>query len=398
MTFDLRRLAVMLAGGAAFIDLYAPQALLPLISESFALSARETSLAITATTIAVALVAPFAGLLADSIGRKRVIASAAILLAVPTLLAATASGFSTLLLWRFLQGVLMPPIFAIAVAYIGEEWPREESRAVTTLYLAGAIAGGFSGRFIAGLAADIGGWRMAFAVLGLVNLAIGIAIALSLPRERRFVASGGGARALRAMLDHLRNRQLLAACAVGFAVLFGLVAAFTYVNFLLAAPPFHLGPAALGSIFAVYLVGMVVTPLSGGLLQRLGPRRFLAVAIAVILPGVALMLVPSLVAVIAGLAVMSSGIFLAQAATTAYVGETVTAARSAAVGLYVSIYYVGGSLGAVLPGAAWRTGGWPAVCALVALVFALAAAIGIVFWRGGHPPAGDDVAGGPPRR
>ncbi len=43
---------------------------------------------------------------------------------------------------------------------------------------------------------------------------------------------------------HLCNPQLLATYAVGFRVLFCMVAAFTYINFYLAEKAFELGPAA----------------------------------------------------------------------------------------------------------------------------------------------------------
>ncbi len=385
MRLDLRRLAVMLAGCAAFIDLYAPQGLLPMLAEAWQLGPREAGLTVTATTLAVALVAPFAGSLADMVGRKRVIATAALLLAIPTFCAATAGGFHELLFWRFVQGLLIPPIFAVIIAYVAEEWDRHEARAVMTLYLSGAIAGGFLGRFITGLVAEHADWRVAFVALGVVNLALGAMVALGLPRETRFTASGGLARSARAMRDHLANVQLLAACAVGFAVLFALVAALTYVNFLLAAPPYSLGPAALGTVFAVYLLGMVTTPVSARLLQRLGPRRFVVLAVAISVAGVILTLLPSLTAIVAGLMVLSAGMFLGNAASTTHVGESVTAARSAAVGLYVTIYYVGGSLGAVLPGTAWDLAGWPGVAAVVALVQLAAGAIALAVWREAAP-------------
>jgi predicted MFS family arabinose efflux permease len=273
----------------------------------------------------------------------------------------------------------------VIIAYIAEEWDTLEARAVTTLYLSGAIAGGFLGRFITGLVAEHTGWRIAFVALGAANLTLGLALALGLPREKRFTASGSLARSARAVLDHLANPQLLACCAVGFAVLFALVAAFTYVNFLLAGAPYALGPAALGTVFSVYLLGMVTTPVSARLLQRLGPRRFLALAVAISLAGVALTLLPSLTAIVAGLTALSAGVFLSQAATTTHVGESVTTARSAAVGLYVTTYYVGGSLGAVLPGTAWDLAGWPGVAAAVMGVQLAAAAIALTLWRDADP-------------
>ena len=83
---------------------------------------------------------------------------------------------------------------------------------------------------------------------------------------------------------------MLATFAVGFCVLFSLVGVFNYVTFHLAAPPYSLLPGALGSIFFVYLAGVLMTPLAGRSIDRFGHRRTLAIAIAVSILGVALTL------------------------------------------------------------------------------------------------------------
>ena len=88
----------MPAGAAAFIDLYAPQSVLPQLADSFGVGEHRAGLVITVTTLAIALIAPFVGALADALGRKRVIVAATFALAGPTLLAAIVESFSLLLL------------------------------------------------------------------------------------------------------------------------------------------------------------------------------------------------------------------------------------------------------------------------------------------------------------
>src|ERR1041385_7663707 len=151
-----RTVAVVFAGFCAFLALFAPQPMLPMLAAAFHVSAARISLVVTASTLAVAVSAPLAGFVADRFGRKRVIVPAAFLLAVPPLLAATSMSFAQLLFWRFLQGVFTPGIFAVIIAYINEEWDSGAG-AATAAYVTGTVIGGFSGRFLAELAVELRG-------------------------------------------------------------------------------------------------------------------------------------------------------------------------------------------------------------------------------------------------
>jgi MFS transporter, YNFM family, putative membrane transport protein len=81
---------VVLAGICAFLTLYTTQPILPLLQDVFHSTHVEVSFTITAATIGVAIAAPLVGRIADKAGRKRVIVWSAALLALTTLMAATA--------------------------------------------------------------------------------------------------------------------------------------------------------------------------------------------------------------------------------------------------------------------------------------------------------------------
>jgi predicted MFS family arabinose efflux permease len=246
MIADSRSTAVATAGFCAFLNLYSPQALLPALSREFGVGAAEISGIMTASTVAIALMAPFTGALADVLGRKHVIAAAMLATVVPAAGAAFAPDVSSLIGWRFLQGLLLPSIFAVTVAYIGDEWPPAKVAGAAGIYVAGSSLGGFCGRFIPGVLDDLIGWRSAFLALAVFSLAGAVMVMLLLPAERKFVRSKGMRASARQMLRHLRNPQLLATYAIGFGVLFNFIAIFTYVSFHLAAPPFSFSSTMLG--------------------------------------------------------------------------------------------------------------------------------------------------------
>jgi predicted MFS family arabinose efflux permease len=374
------RLAAGVAGYCAFINLYSPQSILPLLSTEFGAGAAEISTTITVSTLAVALTAPFTGTVADVLGRKRVIVAAMFALVIPTVMVSLSSSLSALIFWRAVQGLVLPPIFAVVVAYIGDELPRHEATTVAGIYSSGSSLGGFSGRLFVGLLADLISWRAGFMALAAIAFAGAIFVAFLLPHERKFVRSEGLVASGKQMLAHLRNGQLLATYAVGFGVLFNFITTFTYISFYLAAPPFNLSASWLGAIFFVYLTGSLLTPWTGWAVARFGRRRFTVRVIAVWGAGIALTLAPSLPLIVAGLALCAGCGLLCQAVSTGYVTVTAKAGRSSAVGLYVTSFYIGGSFGAALGGLAWNFGGWPACVGLVAAMLLILAAIVFFGW------------------
>jgi MFS transporter, YNFM family, putative membrane transport protein len=374
------RLAAGIAGYCAFINLYSPQSILPLLSTEFGVGAAEISTTITVSTLAVALTAPFTGTVADVLGRKRVIVAAMFVLVVPTVMVNLSTSLSALIFWRAVQGLVLPPIFAVMVAYIGDELPRHEATTVAGIYSSGSSLGGFSGRLFVGLLADLISWRAGFMALAAIAFAGAIVVAFLLPHERKFVRSEGLVASGKQMLAHLRNGQLLATYAVGFGVLFNFITTFTYVSFYLAAPPFNLSASWLGAIFVVYLTGSLLTPWTGWAVARFGRRRFTVRVIAVWGAGIALTLAPSLPLIVAGLALCAGCGLICQAISTGYVTVTAKAGRSSAVGLYVTSFYIGGSFGAALGGLAWNFGGWPACVGLVAAMLLILAAIVFFGW------------------
>lgn len=373
--------ALFIAGFTTFVNLYVTQPLLPEFRQIFHASELWVSLTITAPVLAVALTAPILGLMADSVGRKRVIIAALLGLGIPTALVATSSSLFQLVVWRFLQGLFIPGIIAVAIAYVSEESPRQSVGSTMAIYVTGTVVGGFAGRFITGVGMHYWGWRVGFIALGVITFIGALATWRLLPRSTRFVRQRGGGMSLKPLFMHLRNSELLATYAVGFNVLFCLVGAFTYVNFYLADKPFYLGPAALGMIFAVYLVGAVITPIAGRILDAVGYRRALVGAAGMIAGGMLLTLIHWVPSVIAGLTLASSGVFICQSAASSNVGKAAKEARSSAAGLYVALYYLGGCAGSVFPGFFWGQAGWTGCVGIIVCVQTITAMLAYRLWK-----------------
>lgn len=372
---------VWLIGFFAFLNVYAIQAVLPMVMDDFAASPLQAGLTVGATVLAVGLISPFIGMLSDAVGRRNVICISLFALTLPTALIPLTHGLNALIALRFLQGLAIPGIVVVLIAYIGEEFRSSGMARMMSIYVGGTVMGGFCGRFITGHAGHWLGWRGAFVVLAAMTLAGALLVWWRLPVSRHFVPNRHVKAALGTLWRHLHNRRLMASCAVGFCVLFSLVGTFTYINLYLAAAPFHLSSAGLANVFAVYLVGVLVTPLTSRHLERLGFMKALLWALATSASGLLMTLVPSLPVIVLGLTVCSSGVFLCQSATISTLAKNVTEGRSLATGLYYMSYYAGGAVGTWGAGLAYEAWDWSGSVLTIAGVQALAAAIVLRVWR-----------------
>lgn len=199
---------------------------------------------------------------------------------------------------------------------------------------------------------------------------------MTLPRDRQVAASGGWRQAYLAMFAHLANQRLRFAYLIGGSLFFGFLGIFTYLPYYLSAPPFSVPPAIVALAYLSYLAGVIVSPWAGALSARYPRPRLIMIGLLIAMAGIGLTLIPSLPLVALGLWTLCSGMFIAQGIAPALVNQLAPQAKGAASALYLVAYYIGGTLGGVIPGFGWQAAGWPGVTliCLGALALALAAA------------------------
>lgn len=121
-------------------------------------------------------------------------------------------------------------------------------------------------------------------------------------------------------------------------------------------------------MFFVFLLGVVVTPWSGRAIARFGRVRTFVAAVLLCWLGLVLCSMPTTLSVVCGLACCSTGVFAGQVCATGYAALAAGHAKSSGVGLYLTCYYIGGSVGAVAPAAIYSRWGFVGCLVEIALV------------------------------
>ena len=373
-------IALFAAGVATFALIYSTQALLPEFSRVFAVSAAESTLSVSLTTIGLGVALLVAGPLSEVVGRTRLIHLSLVASAAVGVGCAVAPTWDVLLGLRLLQGVALAGLPAVATAYLREELhPGTHARAAG-VYIGGTAMGGMTGRLVTGPIADVAGWRWALAAVAAIAVVCAVVVFLLLPASRNFVRAPAGVGPLVAMTRRaLGDRALLALYGIGACSVGAFVAVYNAVGFRLTSPPFDLGLGAVGLVFLVYPLGTLGSMVAGRLAGRFSRRGVLPIGCLITAAGILLTLPGRLPVVVLGLAVMTAGFFAVHGVASGWVPTRAHAGGAApgqAASLYLFAYYLGASAFGSLTGRAWTVGGWPGVvvlaCALLAVTGLLA--------------------------
>lgn len=364
-----RRVVVaLMAGGLAnFAVMYFVQPLLPLLVTEYGVSASDSAHALSITTATIILGLLAAGPLSDRIGRVRLMRWSLIASGVFGLASAFAADWTTLLILRGLLGITLAWFPAAALAYLREEVHPTSHTKANAAYIAGTGVGGAAGRLLPGPLAALGGWTAAAAVISLLTLAAGIALWLLLPPSAGFRPRPVSLRdVVLGTISAPSDRVIAGLCVAGFTAMGAFVAVYNAAAFRLQAPPFSLGHAA-SLVYLAYPLGIAGPTLMRRLSDRIG-RGYATVA-GTLVVGAAVLVASGdpLVAVVAGLSILTFGFLGTHAMLSGWVVDRAqrrgrgTAQASSA---YLIAYYLGSTIAGALATRLWQDSGWGGVEAL----------------------------------
>jgi MFS transporter, YNFM family, putative membrane transport protein len=382
-TAGYRRLvaAVWAAGVGSFTLLYAPQALLPLLSRDLQVRPSTAALVVSVATGTLALALVPMSALAERVGRTRVMTVALVAAAGLGLLAPLSPTIEVLLLVRGLQGVAIAGLPALAMAHLSEEVRPGAVGGAMGLYVAGNTVGGLSGRLLASSVADVAGWRAGLAAVGVLALGCVVAFRVLLPPPTAAPAVTGPGVLSGHLRTHLGDPGVRRLCATGFVVMSAFVTVYNFLGYRLLDPPFGLSQTLVGLVFLSYLAGTATAPTAGRLGDRVGRRQVLLGSVVLALAALLLTLSALLPLVLLGLALFTVGFFGAHTSASGMVGNRARTGRSQASALYLLAYYAGSSVGGWVGGLAYEAAGWPGVVGYVAALMVLALGLALLLRR-----------------
>src|SRR5882757_7714879 len=369
----LRSLVIGLTAFLTVVDLFATQAILPSLARHYDVTPAAMGFAVNASTMGMAIAGLVVGFFSQHLDRRRGILLSLAILAVPTTLLAVAPNLAVFTMLRVCQGLCMASAFALTLADLGEQCSSMDVGGAFAAYITGNVASNLIGRLVSAAVVDTFGLASNFVFFAALNLAGAVLVYFTIARVRPMHSSAITQPPFAAMIAHWRNPALRAAFGTGFCILFAFIGTFTFVNFVLVRPPLSLGRMDLGLVYFVFLPAIVTTLLAGKAVARFGTRPAIRGALAVAAVGLPLLLSSHLVEVLAGMVLVGTGTFFAQASATGFVGQAASENRGVASGTYLACYFFGGLVGSAVLGQLFDRFGWISCVAGVGTALLVAA-------------------------
>ncbi|MBP2307774.1 MFS transporter [Azospirillum melinis] len=369
-----------IAAGISVANVYFAQPLLDAIARDFGISPAAIGLVVTLTQVGYALGLIFIVPLGDILDSRRLVIGQG-LLSVVALVAVAAAKTEGVLFTGLVAMGLLAVMVQVLVAFAATlARPAERGKAVGTV-TSGVVIGILAARFVAGLLADVGGWRVVYLTSAVLMAVMVGLLTRVLPRNPLPGSTDSYAEILRSMPSlFLRDRVLLARGLLALLIFATFSTFWTSLVLPLSTAPFNYSHTQIGLFGLVGLAGVAAATGAGRLADRGLGKWTTALSLTLLLLswGLIAFLPSSIPLLLIGVVLLDLAVQAVHVTNQSIIVARHPTARSRLVGGYMVFYSMGSAIGASTATMVYAHAGWHGVSMLGAAFSAAA----MVIWAG----------------
>ena len=362
------------AAGLSVANIYYAQPLLDAIARDFGISPAAIGLVVTLTQLGYALGLIFIVPLGDILDRRRLVIGQGLLSIAALVAVATAKTQWVLFTGLAVMGLLAVVVQVLVAFAATLATPAERGRAVGTV-TSGIVIGILAARFVAGLLADVGGWRVVY-LTSAVLMAVMVGLLMRvLPRNPLPGSTDSYTETLRSIPAlFLRDRVLLARGLLALLIFATFSTFWTSLVLPLSTTPFNYSHTQIGLFGLVGLAGAAAATGAGRLADRgLGQwTTVLSLTLLLLSWGLIAFLPSSIPLLLIGVVLLDLAVQAVHVTNQSIIVARHPTARSRLVGGYMVFYSIGSAMGASTATIVYAHAGWHGVSMLGAAFSAAA--------------------------
>ena len=363
--------ALATIAGLSVANLYYNQPLLHVMGPDLGCGEAQTARIALLTQVGYALGLFFIVPLADLYSRRRIITADLGLLVIALLAMALAPTVGVAWGASVVIGIcsVVPQIFVPLAAQYST--PEEKGRNVG-IVVSGLLTGILASRVVSGAVGELWGWRTMYYVAAVIMLlSAGLMLRVLPPSESNF--HGSYSALMRSLVSLVRTYPALRVYALRAGLAFGsFMGLWSVLAFRMARAPFFAGSDEVGALGLCGVAGALTASFIGRLTGRIGVRRLSVIGALMHLMAWGLFFIAdeTYAGLIAGILVLDIGMQCVQLGNQTQMFALCPSASNRMNTIFMTAYFIGGSLGTFVSGSAWVAGGWPGVV-LAGTVFSL---------------------------
>ena len=343
-------------------NIYYCQPLLSLMGNDLGIDEWRASLIAMITQVGYACGLFFIIPSGDKFDRKKIVSYSFSILTIALLCIALSNNFHAVMAASFTVGAcsVMPQIFIPIAA----QYSRQEKKGANVgLIVSGLLTGILASRVISGLVGEWLGWRSMYVIAAIVMSLCTLIVWRIMPyTENNY--TGSYKRLMHSLFALIREYKLLRICALRAAFAFGsFLALWASLTFKMEQAPFYAGSDVVGLLGLCGVAGAMSASVVGRLVSRIGVRNFNLLGAALMLSAwiIAYLWGNTYTAIIITILILDIGMQCIQLSNQTVVFSLNTKASNRINTIFMTNYFIGGSLGTFLSGSAWSMAGWSGV-------------------------------------
>ena len=370
--------------GLIVANIYYNQPLLVLISKSFAIDPAKGGRIAFLTQAGYALGLLFFVPLGDKVERRGQIVWMAAFAVAALVLAALSPNLLCLEIASVLIGAtsVIPQLILPLAAHLSD--PSRTGKVIGSI-MSGLLIGILLSRTLSGFIGAWLGWRGMFWVAAVISLLLLVMMRITFPVSRPGF-TGSYASLMRSLLTLVKEQPLLREAAAINALAFATFGLFwTTMVLHLSGAPFHYNSDLIGLFGLAAAAGALAAPLVGGSADKRNPRIAIGYGLCLLLLSFVLLYVwaDTVIGMIAGIVLLDLAMQGIHVSNQSRVYALIPAARNRLNTVYMTVSFIGTSLGSAVGLFAWEKGAWTGVCLTGALLTLAAFGIyGLTYKRG----------------
>lgn len=273
-------------------------------------------------------------------------------------------------IWVYAAASLLIGITSVApqviIPYAGFLAPSGQRGRVLGNVLSGLLVGVLLSRTVSGVLASVLPWQDVYLIAAVLIAGLGLVLIRKLPHDPVTTHATSYRQMVRTIPGLVKKYPVLRASAVNGFVLFGVSNIFWATLVFYLHHQYGWGSREAGLLALLGVTGVLAAPLIGRLADRFKPRTIigLGLVLSTVAYGVFILFGRQLAGLIVGIVILDLGTQFGQVANQTRIQSIDAQASSRFNSVFMFGYFMGGALGSFFGNVLWDLAGWTGVCGL----------------------------------